>query len=71
MIIGACLIIGGFSLFTISQHMWWNIPISSIPSMRPMEGFDYVMFTMTPILPIIGFSGIIVLIIGISSFLHK
>ena len=36
--------------------------------MRPMEGFDYVLFTMNPILPIIAFSGIIILIVGIAIF---
>ncbi len=60
LILGSCLIITGFSLMTVSANMWWSIA-SEPPTMRPVEGFDYVLFTMNPILPIIGFSGIIVL----------
>lgn len=63
--------ITGFSLATISANMWWSLPSkpeNGIFYMRPMEGFDYVMFTINPILPIISFSGIIILIIGITIF---
>lgn len=52
---------------TVSANMWWSIP-SEPPTMRPLEGFDYVLFTMNPILPTIGFSGIIVLLVGIAIF---
>ena len=65
--IGACLIIPSFSIMTIYANMLRSIP-SEPPTMRPMEGFDYVMLTMNPILPIIGFSGIIVLVVGIAIF---
>ena len=67
LIIGACLIISSFSLTTIYADMLRSIPREP-PIMRPMEGFDYVLFTMNPILPIIGFSGIIILIVGIAIF---
>ena len=67
LIIGICLIIAGFSLFVVSQNMWWDIP-SAIPTMHPIEGFDYVLFTITPILPIIGFSGMGILVIGVAIF---
>ena len=67
LIIGACLIISSFSLMTIYANMLQSIP-SEPPIMRPMEGFEYVLFTMNPILPIIGFSGIIILLVGIAIF---
>jgi len=47
--------------------MWWSIP-SLPPTMRPMEGFDYILFTINPILPIIGLSGMVVLAISIAIF---
>ena len=67
LIIGACLIIASFSLMTIYANMLRSIPTEP-PIMRPMEGFDYVLFTMNPILPIIRSSGIIILIVGIAIF---
>jgi hypothetical protein len=67
LIIGACLIIGGFSFSAASTQMWWSIP-NEPPTMRPMEGIDYVIFTLQPVYPIIGFSGIITLVIGIAIF---
>jgi len=67
LIVGACLIISSFSLMTIYANMLRSFPTEP-PIMRPMEGFDYVLFTMNPILPIIGFSGIIILIVCITIF---
>ena len=63
LIVGFCLTVVGFSLFVVSQNMWWDIP-SAIPTMRPVEGIDYVLFTLTPILPIVGFGGVCILVIG-------
>src|SRR5712692_2113065 len=67
LIIGACLTIGGFSFSAASTHMWWSIP-NGQPTMRPMERLDYVIFTLHPVYPIIGFSGIVILVIGMIIF---
>ena len=67
LIVGACLIIASSSLMTLYANMLRSIPTEP-PIMRPMEEFDYVLFTINPILPIIGFSGIIILLVGIAIF---
>ena len=64
LIIGTCLIIAGLSLLVVSANMWWSIPTEP-PIMRPVEGLDYVIFTINPVMPIIVFSGIVILVIGI------
>ncbi|HSB57952.1 MAG TPA: hypothetical protein VLD38_09125 [Nitrosopumilaceae archaeon] len=63
LVTGTCLTFASFSLVALAQNMWWNIP-SEIPIMRPMEGLDFVLYTMSPILPLIGFGGIIILAVG-------
>jgi hypothetical protein len=67
LIIGASLIIADLSLSVVDTRMWWSIP-SEPPTMRPVVGFDYIMLTLQPILPTIGFTGILVLVIGIGLF---
>lgn len=64
LIIGICLTIGGFSFSSASSQMWWSIP-SEPPTMRPVVGIDYIIFTLQPVYPIIGFSGIVILVTGV------
>ena len=68
---GSGLVIGSFSLSALFEHLMYRSIPGLPPTMRPMQGIDYVMFTINPILPIIVFSGIIILLIGIVIFLIR
>lgn len=70
LIIGSFLVLFGFSFFVLYISEWFTK--TDAPIMRPIEGFDYVVYVIGQFGFVIGIIGVITQVVGgVSLFVDK